>query len=315
MNNKLFLFHSSNINTNYNFYICGASTINNPRNNTIVFLKKNSVELLKKLKYIKESILIILEGMDAEQLKEHNIVIYSNNPRLDYAKLLTKILEKSKREEYKLNYRDGYYYGENCYFGSNVIIEPFVTIGNNIEIGDNTIIKSGARIGNNIKIGKNCYIRENCVIGGEGFGIEKDEEGKTYRIPHIGGVEIGNNIEIGALTTVCRGTIENTIIEDYVKIDDHVHVAHNVFIGKGSLIVAGTIIGGSTRLGKNCWTSPNTAIKNGLTIGNNVTLGMAARILDDVEDKQILTNEKADTLENIKKFVRIKERLIENNKI
>ena len=93
------------------------------------------------------------------------------------------------------------------------------------------------------------------------------------------------------------------------------HVAHNVFIGKGSLIVAGTIIGGSTRLGKNCWTSPNTAIKNGLTIGNNVTLGMAARVLDDVEDKQILTNEKADTLENIKKFVRIKERLIENNKI
>ncbi|ALF26932.1 UDP-3-O-(3-hydroxymyristoyl)glucosamine N-acyltransferase [Fusobacterium nucleatum] len=315
MNNRLFLFHSSNININYDFYIYGASTINNPRNNTVIFLKKNSAELLKKLKYIKDSILIILENMDAESLKEDNIVIYSNNPRLEYAKLLTKILEENKKEECKLTFKEGYYYGENCYFGNNVIIEPFVTIGSNVTIEDNTIIKSGARIGSNIKIGKRCYIKENCVIGGEGFGIEKDKEGKTYRIPHIGGVEIGDNVEIGALTTVCRGTIENTIIEDYVKIDDHVYVAHNVFIGKGSLIVGGTLIGGSTKVGKNCWISPNTAIKNGLKIGNDVTLGMAARVLDDVKDKQILTNEKADTLENIKKFVRIKERLLENNKI
>ena len=313
MSDKLFLFHSSNIDISYNFYIYGASTVSNPKNNTIIFLKKNSVELLEKLKYVKEAILIILEGMDAEQLKEYNIVIYSDNPRLDYAKVLTKILEKNKKEEYKLNYKDGYYYGEKCYFGSNVIIEPFVTIGNNVEIGDNTIIKSGARIGNNIKIGRDCYIRENCVIGGEGFGIEKDKEGRTYRIPHIGGVEIGDSVEIGALTTVCRGTIEKTIIEDYVKIDDHVHVAHNVFIGEGSLIVAGTIIGGSTKLGKNCWTSPNTAIKNGLRIGNNVTLGMAARVINNVEDSQVLTNEKADTLEYIKKIVKIKEKLLEKN--
>ena len=195
--------------------------------------------------------------------------------------------------------------------GENIIIEPFVRIGNNVEIGNNTIIKSGTIINDNVKIGNDCYIRENSVIGGEGFGIETDADGKTYRIPHIGGVEIGNNVEVGALTTVCSGTIEKTIVKDYVKIDDHVHVAHNVVLEEGVLIVAGTVIGGSTKIGKNSRTAPNTAIKNGLKIGSNVVMGMSARVNENLPDNIIVTNEKADTLENIKKYSKYKKDLLE----
>ena len=92
---KKFVVDVREIDKNYNFEIYNASTIGNPKNNTILFLKKNSQELLEKLKDIKNSILIILEGLDAEKLKENNLVIYDQNPRLRYALLLTEIDRKS----------------------------------------------------------------------------------------------------------------------------------------------------------------------------------------------------------------------------
>lgn len=307
---KKFIFDVSEMDKNYNFEIYNASTIGNPKNNTILFLKKNSQDLLEKLKDIKNSVLIILEGLDAENLKENNLVIYDKNPRLKYALLLTEILKKNKRE-YKMFFKDGYYYGENLEVGEEAIIEPFVKIGNNVKIGKNTLIKSGVKIGDNVEIGENCYIRENSVIGGEGFGIEKDEEGRTFRIPHIGGVKIGDNVEIGALTTVCSGTIEVTQVHDFAKIDDHVHIAHNVIISKGVMVVAGSVIGGSTKIGKNSWIGINSSVKNGIELGENITLGMSTIVVKSVGDNIILTNEQADTLENIVKFRRYKKKLLE----
>ena len=312
--NNIFKYNVSNINEDYNFFINGVSTALNPLENTLIFINKNKDEYLEKLFYIKEAVIILSFNIEKEKVSKilnSNLIIFSKNPRLEYAKLLYKILEEVgyyNNQKYYL--KDGYYYGENFKLGNNVKIEPFVRIGNNVEIQDNTIIKSGTIINNNVKIGSNCYIRENSVIGGEGFGIETDTDGKTYRIPHIGGVEIGNFVEVGALTTVCSGTIENTIVKDYVKIDDHVHVAHNVILEEGVLIVAGTVIGGSTKIGKNSKTAPNTAIRNGLKIGKNVVMGMSARVNDNLPDNIVVTNEKADTLENIKKYSKYKKDLL-----
>ena len=300
MKSTLFFFNVNKINNNFSFFINGVSTVLNPRNNSIIFLNKINLELLKNLENIEEAIIFLKAGLNAKSLEYKNIVKYVNNPRLEYAKFLYNILEEfGYYDEQRYYLKNGYYHGKNLKLGKNIIIEPFVRIGDNVEIGDNTIIKSGVIINNNVKIGSNCYIRENSVIGGEGFGIETDTDGKTYRIPHIGGVEIGNNVEVGALTTVCSGTIEKTIVKDYVKIDDHVH------------IVAGTVIGGSTRIGRNSKTAPNTAIRNGLKIGNNVVMGMSARVNENLPDNIIVTNEKADTLENIKKYSKYKKDLLE----
>ncbi|WP_338981150.1 UDP-3-O-(3-hydroxymyristoyl)glucosamine N-acyltransferase [Fusobacterium nucleatum] len=313
--NNIFKYNASNIDKNYNFFINGVSTALNPVDNTLIFINKNKNEYLEKLLVIKEAVIILLYDIEKEKISKilnSNLIIFSKNPRLEYARLLHKILKEVGYYNTKNYYlKDGYYYGENLKLGENIIIEPFVRIGNNVEIGNNTIIKSGTIINDNVKIGNDCYIRENSVIGGEGFGIETDTDGKTYRIPHIGGVEIGNNVEVGALTTVCSGTIEKTIIKDYVKIDDHVHVAHNVVLEEGVLIVAGTVIGGSTKIGKNSRTAPNTAIKNGLKIGSNVIMGMSARVNENLPDNIIVTNEKADTLENIKKYLKYKKKLLE----
>ena len=313
--NNIFKYNVLNIDKNYNFYLYGVSTALNPLNNTLIFVNKNKTEYLEKLSIIKEAVIILLYEIEKEKISKisnSNLIIFSKNPRLEYARLLDKILKEVGYYNTKNYYlKDGYYYGENLKLGENIIIEPFVRIGNNVEIGNNTIIKSGTIINDNVKIGNNCYIRENSVIGGEGFGIETDIDGKTYRIPHVGGVEIGNNVEVGALTTVCSGTIEKTIIKDYVKIDDHVHVAHNVVLEEGVLIVAGTVIGGSTKIGKNSRTAPNTAVKNGLKIGSNVVMGMSARVNENLPDNTVVTNEKADTLENIKKYSKYKKDLLE----
>ncbi|KDE60630.1 UDP-3-O-(3-hydroxymyristoyl) glucosamine N-acyltransferase [Fusobacterium necrophorum BFTR-1] len=308
--NKKFKYNVNEIDSSYNFFVFNASTIINPKNNSIIFLKKNKIELLEKLCNIKESILIIIQGMDAEYLKKENLVIYSKNPRLEYAVLMTKILKLNKKDK-KFFLKDGYYYGENCNFGDNLLIEPFVRIGNNVKIGNGTIIRSGATIGDNVVLGKNCYIKENCVIGSDGFGIETNENGENIRIPHIGGVEIGDNVEIGALTTVCSGTIESTKIEKNVKIDDHVHIAHNVKVGKGSLIVAGTVIGGSTIIGENSWLGINSAIKNGLILGKNIKLGMASVVIRNLEENLILTSEESDILENVIKYKKYKKKILE----
>ena len=251
--NNIFKYNVSNINKDYNFFIDGVSTALNPLENTLIFINKDKDEYLEKLFTIKKAVIILLSNIEKEKISKisnSNLIIFSKNPRLEYAKILYKILKKVgyyNSQNYYL--KNGYYYGENLKLGKNVIIEPFV--------------------------------------------------------------RIGNNVEVGALTTVCSGTIENTIIKDYVKIDDHVHVAHNVILEEGVLIVAGTVIGGSTKIGKNSKTAPNTAIRNGLKIGKNVVMGMSARVNENLPDDIVVTNEKADTLENIKKYSKYKKQIIE----
>ena len=118
---KKFEYNVKKINEKYNFNIYNASTLSNPKDNTIIFLKKDNEELLEKLKNIKNSILIINGKLDAKKLEEYNLVIYDENPRLRYAQLLTEILKKDKKE-YKIFFKDWYYFGENVEIGKNVII-------------------------------------------------------------------------------------------------------------------------------------------------------------------------------------------------
>lgn len=305
----MFEFCVKKLDSNYNFNIYKVSTLNNPINNSMIFINKNKKELLEKLKGIKQSIIILKKGLISSELEGENLVIYSENPRYKYAEILTEILIFNKKPN-QSTFVNGYCFGDNLMCSKNVVIESFVKIGKNVTIGEGTIIKAGAIIGDNVLIGKNCYIRENSVIGGEGFGIETDGQGNNFRIPHIGGVNIGNNVEIGALTTVCSGTIEPTIIEDFVKIDDHVHIAHNVKIDKNSIITAGSIICGSVKVGNNTWISPNSTIINGCNIGNRSVVGLGARVLEDVAEGETVMNEGAENIKKALRFKKIKNEMI-----
>lgn len=127
-------------------------------------------------------------------------------------------------------------------------------------------------------------IGKNTVIGADGFGYARAEDGTLVKMPHRGNVVIEENVEIGSNTCIDRAVVGSTVIGAGTKIDNLVHIAHGVKIGKNCLIVAGAVIGGSCEIGDNCFIGINASIKNKVKIGNNVTVGMCAVVLKDVPD-------------------------------
>lgn len=132
-----------------------------------------------------------------------------------------------------------------------------------------------------ITVGENSadMIHPLAVIGGDGFSFVAGN-----RMPHLGHVMIGDNVEIGAYSTVDRAVLQDTYIGDNVKIDHHVHVGHNAWIGRNTTITAGAIIGGSAEIGNDCWIGLGAIIRNKVVVGPNVTVGMGAVVISDVPD-------------------------------
>lgn len=172
--------------------------------------------------------------------------------------------------------------GKDITIEPNVVIEEGCEIGNNTIIGANTVIKSGTLIGNNVKIGSNC------TIGGIGFGYEKDIEGNYMLMPHLGNVKIFDNVEIGNNTCIDKAVIGSTILNENVKVDNLVHIAHGVIIGKNSLIIANAMIGGSTIIGEDVWLAPSASVLNKKTIGNRSVIGLAAVVVKNVSDDEVI---------------------------
>ncbi|MCK4352362.1 UDP-3-O-(3-hydroxymyristoyl)glucosamine N-acyltransferase [candidate division WOR-3 bacterium] len=163
------------------------------------------------------------------------------------------------------------YIDDNSIVEDRVTIFPKVYIGNNVKIGQGTIIYPNATIEDKVTIGKRVIIHSGAVIGSDGFAYVQDK-GKHKKIPHRGGVFIGDEVEIGALSTVDRAVIGNTIVGKGTKIDNLVHIAHNVVIGENSILVSQVGIAGSSKLGKNVVVGGMAGISDHLIIGNNVTI-------------------------------------------
>lgn len=168
--------------------------------------------------------------------------------------------------------------GEHCQIGNNCQIFANVVIGNNVTIGDNVYIYPNATIYDNVKIGDNCVIHSGAAIGSDGFGNAKDAKMHYHRIPQIGGVIIGNNVEIGSNTTVDCGTFEPTIIEDGARIDNLVQIAHNVKIGAHTGIAAQVGIAGNTKIGKHVMLGGNAGIADHIEICDYAVIGASSNV-------------------------------------
>jgi UDP-3-O-[3-hydroxymyristoyl] glucosamine N-acyltransferase len=301
-NRNIFTFNIKSLNSIKNYKISkdiqinNVSTIKNPKNYSLIFTKKWSKEIEDKLININNS-LILLKKNDTKinnNIIKNNECIFVNIPRLEYAIILNYILNKRlKKDRHYKELKNRVIIGENVNIGKGTKIEPFVFIDHDVRIGDNCVLKSGVRICRNVLIGNNTIIGQNSVMGGPGFGIEKNIDGALIRIPQIGGVIIGSNVEIGALCTIASGTIEPTIIEDNVMIDDYVIIAHNDIINKGCIITGGSVIGGSVTIGENSWLGSNCSIKNGITIGKGVLVGVGAVIRKSTKDNVVIAGKAA----------------------
>lgn len=154
-------------------------------------------------------------------------------------------------------------------------------------IGDGTVVSPFVRIYDNVTIGRECFIKEGAVIGGAGFGFEKDEDGNRFRFPQIGGVKIGNHVDVGGNTCIDRGALSDTILEDYAKVDNLCHIAHNAHIGKNAVVVACAEVSGSCNIGENTWVGPNACIRDQRNVGSNTVIGMGSVVVKHAGNNEV----------------------------
>lgn len=162
-----------------------------------------------------------------------------------------------------------------------LISEPTACVHAEARVAETSTIGGRAWIGPRVSIGDNCVIHPMAVIGGPGFAFADAPDGERLRMPHVGGVIIGAQVDVGSFSTVREGTMQPTVLGDLVKIDDHVHVAHNCQIDVGVVITAGATIAGSVRIGPGTWIGPNATISDGCVIGADVFIGAGAVVLRD----------------------------------
>jgi UDP-3-O-[3-hydroxymyristoyl] glucosamine N-acyltransferase len=173
------------------------------------------------------------------------------------------------------------YVGVRCIIGDMVTLYPGVWVGEDCSIGDDSILYANVSIYPATRIGKRVILHSGVVVGSDGFGYVKDGKANV-KVPQVGCVEIEDDVEIGANTTVDRAALNKTIIRRGVKIDNLVQVAHNVVIGEDSIIVAQVGISGSTKIGNNVTLGGQVGLTGHITIGDNVMVAAQSGVPYDL---------------------------------
>lgn len=231
---------------------------------------------------------VILKEADAQSAKVP--VLLSDNPYLTFAKAArilhpdapvvggihpSAIVDESARVDANA------WIGPTAVLEANVVVAAGVFVGPGCILGEGVSVDEDSRLVARVtlcagtRVGKRALIHPGAVIGREGFGFARDGE-RWIRIPQIGCTVLGDDVEIGANTSIDRGAIEDTLIGDGVKLDNHIQVGHNVIIGENTAVAANTGISGSTRIGRNCTIAGAVGIAGHLDIGDEVHFtGMA----------------------------------------
>ena len=188
--------------------------------------------------------------------------------------------------------------GNNCFIGANVVIGENVEIGDNCIIEPNTVVAHDCKIGNNCRIGNNasiayaviganCYIYTGARIGQDGFGFQLIN-GQHHRIPQLGRVIIGNDVEVGANTCIDRGALDDTVIGDGTRIDNLVQIAHNDKLGRGCIIVSQVGIAGSCNLGDYVVLGGQVGLADHLNIGSGAQVAAQSGVMRDIEPGAVM---------------------------
>ncbi|MDR3225605.1 MAG: hypothetical protein LBT52_04820 [Clostridiales Family XIII bacterium] len=284
------------------FVVDSVSTATDPRDHSLFYIQKKywNHDIEKKIAGLKRCLIIIDNAIDTGEagFDGNHAVLAVENARLAFAKILKFAVSRDQDERPYHIVENGVAVGENVVIGQDVRIEPLATIEHDVRIGDHATIRTGARILKRTSIGNHTVIGANAVIGGQGFGLEKDETGAYIRIPHLGGVSIGHHVEIGALTTVVAGVVDSTTVEDNVFIDDLCHIAHNCKIGTGTAIAGKVELGGSVSIGQDCFIAPNASIRNGTCVGDHCFIGQGANVTKDIPEETTVAGNPAEALDD-----------------
>jgi len=166
--------------------------------------------------------------------------------------------------------------GHDVTLGVNVTIGAACVLGDGVEIGDDSVLHAACTLYARTRVGKRAIVHSGAVLGADGFGFAREQGGSWVKIPQTGRVWIGDDVEVGANTCIDRGAIEDTVIEDGVKLDNQIQIAHNVRIGAHTAIAGCTGIAGSTIIGKRCTIAGASNIIGHLEIADDVNILVAS---------------------------------------
>lgn len=170
---------------------------------------------------------------------------------------------------------------DHAVIGNNVILYPHTYIGQHTQIGDDSVIYSSATVREYCKVGKRVIIHSSAVIGSDGFGFVTTD-GVHTKMPQVGNVVLGDDVEIGAHVGIDRATIDSTVVKKGTKIDNLVHLGHNVIIGENGLIVAQTGISGSTIVGHNVTFAGQCGSAGHLEVGDNCVFAARSGLIGNI---------------------------------
>ena len=257
--------------------------------------QKVTTEIRDSFRAREGCIVVVLTGSSMKDSLGSCVVLEADDPRAELARVLRFVRDEHRVSPLVTNRSiastanisplaaiDG-----AVEIADGVVIEPFCMVGPDVKIARGSILRSGARVYPRVAIGENSVIGSNTVIGQQGFGFVRDDLGNKVRIPHLAGVVVGSNVEIGALVSVPSGTTVPTIIEDNVKIDELVHVAHNARVAKGASLIAGVVVGGHAVIDEDAWVGMNSSIRQGRRVGSHALVGMDASIQQDLADNSV----------------------------
>jgi len=283
-----------------NTLIMRISGINEALKGDITFLSQKGFR--KYIQDTKASAIIIGEDINPDDFYDKNFIIVKN-PGLAYARTAQIFhkgypekrgvsplasVSKSAQISGTASIYPYVFIGERAIIGDNVVLYPFVHIGEDAIIGEGTIIYPHVAIYDGVTIGKGVIIHSGAVLGSDGFAYVWDGS-KHEKIPQLGIVEIGDEVEIGANVTIDRASLGKTIVRKGTKIDNLVQIAHNVSIGENSIIVALVGIAGSSSVGNNVVLAGRVGVKDHVNIGNNVTAAGGTGITKDVPDNALIS--------------------------
>ena len=173
--------------------------------------------------------------------------------------------------------------------GARAFIGPGCVIAAKVVVGEDTHLLANVTLCQGVQVGRNTRIHPGAVIGADGFGLAHDD-GAWVKVPQLGAVRIGSDVEIGANTTVDRGAVEDTVIEDGVKIDNQVQVGHNVWIGAHTAIAGCTGIAGSTRIGRHCIIGGAAGIAGHIEIADHVVIEATSGVLSSIKQPGVYSS-------------------------
>ncbi len=174
--------------------------------------------------------------------------------------------------------------GRDVVLGERVVLGPRTVVGDRVAIGADTRLMAGVTVCSDVRIGMRCVIQPGVVLGSDGFGFAREREGSYLKVPQLGSVAVGDDVEIGANTTIDRGAIDDTVIGNGVKLDNQIQVAHNVCIGEHTVIAAQTGISGSTTIGARCTIGGQAGFAGHIVVVDDVIIGGGTSVTGSIRE-------------------------------